>query len=260
VPPPPVGVSRVGACLQPAGSGRSRWLQTPANRGASAFHGPETGHRGQPQIQLQPQLRSRLQPSNRAPESAAQALRELSLPAEDSGAARPTWIPTAIQLLDENRTVVSAPCRCLSPAQTPGPEIDGLGGGVLGPSGQRHRVNTQSARKHWAGTAQRQASPFGCWSALPGMGALYISFRYSRLIRLSALLCSPRGADSPPVVPACGTGSVACRFDMLFAVAPATVPATLRQRQFNTHTGWLSTGIRERSRDPGGALSRGPGG
>jgi len=55
--------------------------------------------------------------TDRGPGSAAQALRELALPLEDSVPLRPTWIPAASQLLDENRTVVLAPARAL-PAQT----------------------------------------------------------------------------------------------------------------------------------------------
>jgi len=112
----------------------------------------------------------------------AQALRELSLPAEDS-VRSPNLDSAAIQLLDENRTVVLR-LPVLSPAQTQA-LIDGLGG-VLGPlqtSGTE--VNTIGPS---LGRQLLNASIASLLVSFTGI-ALYISFRYSRLYAFLALLC-----------------------------------------------------------------------
>ncbi|NQV10219.1 MAG: protein translocase subunit SecF [Cyanobacteria bacterium] len=116
------------------------------------------------------------------PDQLAQALRELSLPAEDS-VRSPNLDSAAIQLLDENRTVVLR-LPVLSPAQTQA-LIDGLGG-VLGPlqtSGTE--VNTIGPS---LGRQLLNASIASLLVSFTGI-ALYISFRYSRLYAFLALLC-----------------------------------------------------------------------
>ena len=135
---------------------------------------------GGTQIQLQRSCEAAC--STIEPDQLAQALRELSLPAEDS-VRSPNLDSAAIQLLDENRTVVLR-LPVLSPAQTQA-LIDGLGG-VLGPlqtSGTE--VNTIGPS---LGRQLLNASIASLLVSFTGI-ALYISFRYSRLYAFLALLC-----------------------------------------------------------------------